>query len=66
MSFDDEEMAIETERGRRAWNWSAFNSYLESPFFFYLYFDPRTFFLVPKEAFDDVHAARQLLKEKIG
>ncbi len=66
VSFDKDEMAIETEHGRRAWNWSAFSSYLESPFFFYLYFDPRTFFLVPKEAFDDVHAARQLLKEKIG
>lgn len=65
VSFDDEEMAIETEHGRRAWNWSAFSSFLESPFFFYLYFDARTFFLVPKDAFDDVHSARQVLRNKI-
>lgn len=64
--FDVYEMAIETEKGHKGWKWSAFSSFMESPFYFYLYFDPRTFFLVPKEAFSDVHAARLLLKEKIG
>lgn len=64
--FLENEMAIETEHGHRAWAWNAFSTFMESPFYFYLYFDARTFFLVPKDAFTDVHEARLLLKEKIG
>ncbi len=63
--FSDHEMTIQTEKGSRSWQWSAFSSFVESPLFFYLYFDARTFFLVPKSAFGDVADARHLLKEKI-
>lgn len=58
---------IENERGGRSWAWNEFSSWVESPHFFHLYFTARSFFIIPKEAFDgdDVHEARKLLKSKI-
>ena len=65
--LSDEEFRIENDRGGRSWDWSAFSTWLESPHFFHLYFNSRSFFIVPKDAFegDDVHEARKILKEKI-
>lgn len=59
---------IENERGSRSWPWAQFSGLLETPHFFHLYFDTRSFFIVPKEAFagDDVHEARKILKQNIG
>jgi hypothetical protein len=67
VSFEDQHMFIENERGSRSWPWTAFNNLLESPHFFHLYFDARSFFLIPKEAFDllELGDARKLLKGKI-
>lgn len=65
VDFGESEMAIETERGSRSWPWSSFVYYKETPHFFHLYFDPRTFFLIPKGAFDDVTEARKILRKKI-
>ncbi|MEO5592659.1 MAG: YcxB family protein [Chitinophagaceae bacterium] len=65
--FEEEGVELSNQRGSRAWPWTAFSSFLESPYFFHLYFDTRSFFLVPKEAFTDVaqlQAVRQLIKEK--
>ena len=63
----DTEFTIENERGSRGWEWTAFSTWMESPHFFHLYFDTRSFFIVPKDAFpgDDVHAARKILTAKI-
>ena len=62
-----DEFRIENERGGRSWEWSAFSSWIESPHFFHLYFNSRSFFIVPKDAFegDHVHEARKILKTKI-
>jgi len=62
-----DEFRIENERGGRSWKWSEFSTWLESPHFFHLYFNTRSFFIVPKDAFegDEVHDARNILKEKI-
>lgn len=59
---------IENERGGRSWNWSDFSTWIESPHFYHLYFNSRSFFIVPKDAFegDDVHEARKILRAKIG
>ena len=59
---------IENDRGGRSWNWSEFSTWMESPHFFHLYFNSRSFFIVPKDAFegDDEHEARKILKAKIG
>jgi hypothetical protein len=52
--------------GGRTWPWRDFSNYLETPHFFHLYFDSRSFFLLPKEAFgDNLGDARALLREHI-
>ena len=62
-----EDFSIENDRGSRKWPWTAFTSSMESPHFFHLYFDARSFFIVPKEAFteEDLHQARKILSTKI-
>ncbi len=67
VSFEDQHMFIENERGSRSWPWTAFSSMMETPYFFHLYFDSRSFFLIPKQAFenDQLHGIRIFLKEKI-
>ena len=62
-----DKFSIQNERGGRSWNWTEFSTWIESPYFFHLYFNPRSFFIVPKSAFpgDEVHEARKILKEKI-
>jgi hypothetical protein len=64
----DVEFRIENDRGGRNWNWSEFSTWLESPHFFHLYFNSRSFFIVPKEAFegDAEHDARKIFREKIA
>jgi len=63
----DTEFTIENERGSRGWEWTAFSTWMESPHFFHLYFNSRSFFIIPKEAFegDEEHAARKILSAKI-
>ncbi len=62
-----DEFRIENERGGRSWPWAEFSTWMESPHFFHLYFNSRSFFIVPKDAFkdDDVYEARKIFKEKI-
>jgi hypothetical protein len=66
-NLTDTEFSLENERGRKAWPWAEFSTWMESPHFFHLYFNPRSFFIVPKEAFegDEVYEARKIFKEKI-
>jgi hypothetical protein len=69
MDFNDRGMVLQTERGSVAWAWDDLSSYLETPFFFHLYFSSRSFFLVPKDAFKDFESlqeTRGLLKRKLG
>jgi signal transduction histidine kinase len=63
-----EQFAIENERGHRGWDWNTFSNWKESPHFFHLYFNTRSFFLVPKDAFEgeEEHEARKILKAMIG
>jgi signal transduction histidine kinase len=68
MKFEQEGFTLLHERGSRTWSWTALNSFIESPHFFHLYFDSRSFFLVPKSGCRDkeeVFELRQILKEKI-
>lgn len=68
MDLEDKEVVLQTERGAQAWQWQDFSSFVESPYFFHLYFNSRSFFLVPKDAFKslpDLQDARALLKSKI-
>lgn len=68
MNFEDETFSLGNERGSRSWAWKELSSYIETPNFFHLYFDSRSFFLVPKNSFassDEVYEMRQLLKAKV-
>lgn len=63
----DDVFRIENERGGRSWDWSAFSTWIESPHFYHLYFNSRSFFIVPKDAFegDAEQEARKILNDKI-
>ena len=68
MNFEEESFSVGNERGSRSWQWKELSDFLETPHFFHLYFDNRSFFLVPKNAFadsDEVFELRQLMKEKV-
>ena len=67
VSLQDQHLYLENDRGSKSWPWTAFSSFIESPHFFHLYFDSRSFFLIPKSAFegDDVHEARNFFTNKI-
>lgn len=68
MEFEENQFTLGNERGSRSWPWRALTTFLESPHFFHLYFDSRSFFLVPKSGFksgDEIFQLRQMLKEKV-
>lgn len=68
MTFGEYRVRLESERGYTEWNWEKFSSYVESPHFIHLYFDTKSFFLVPKtavEKYGNLDSLRILLKEKI-
>lgn len=69
MTFGEHHVRVENERGFTEWTWEKFSSYLESPHFIHLYFDAKSFFLIPKTAFESdqlLADLRRLLKEKIS
>lgn len=69
MHFQEDAVVLETVKGSQGWPWKRFSHFVESPYFFHLYFNPRAFFLVPKDSFKsitDLQQARELLREKIG
>ncbi len=68
MNFNDEGFTLGHEKGSKNWQWTALKNYLESPHFFHLYFDSRSFFLVPKSGCkdsDEVFELRKLIKSKV-
>jgi hypothetical protein len=66
--FKDDEIMLENSRGYVQWPWSKFSKFFESPHFFHLYFDSKSFFIVPKDNMTDDfrHELRGLLNNKIG
>src|ERR1043165_3316191 len=67
MRFEDTGFTLGNKRGSRSWEWKVLTHYLETPYFFHLYFTPTSFFLVPKNAYtsDQLHEMRVLLGEKV-
>ncbi len=68
LSMEDQGIYLETKKGSQRWAWSNFSAFKETAYFFHLYFDARSFFLIPKDSFKDIteiQAARQLLKGHI-
>lgn len=68
IDFGEDRFTLQHENGSRSWEWNALSHFLESPHFFHLYYDSRSFFLVPKSGMkdkDQVFELRQLLKSKV-
>lgn len=68
MHFKEDDFTLSHDKGTRTWPWKALKNYLESPHFFHLYFDSRSFFLVPKNGCkdsDEVFELRKLIKSKV-
>jgi hypothetical protein len=68
MDFKEDEFTLGHEKGSKTWPWATLKNHIESPHFFHLYFDSRSFILIPKNGCrdkDEVHELRQLLKEKV-
>ena len=65
--FNDTAVVLENERGEMIWHWDKFTKYFESPHFFHLYFDAKSFFIVPKDNMGEEfrHDLRGLLHKKI-
>jgi hypothetical protein len=68
MDFEEEGFSLGNERGGRSWKWTELSKFMETPYYFYFYFSPTSFFLVPKAPFtgEDVAVLRDLLKERVG
>ena len=67
MTFEQDGFSLGHENGSKSWKWEALKNYLESPHFFHLYFDSRSFLLVPKDGCkdsDEVFELRGLIKSK--
>jgi hypothetical protein len=68
MNFTNTGVSLKTEKGEQTWPWERFSEYKETLYFFHLYFNARSFFMVPKDAFQgiiDVQEVRSLMKTKI-
>ncbi len=69
MDLEEKGIRLQTGKGIQSWEWKSFSSFKETAYFFHLYFDSRSFFLIPKDSFKDItdiQYARQLMKERIG
>jgi len=68
LTLDGGGVLLETEKGSQRWQWENFSMFKETAYFFHLYFDARSFFMIPKDSFRDIteiQAARELLKTRI-
>jgi hypothetical protein len=68
LQFRETGVVLENEKGLMEWSWNRFSTFFETPHFIHLYFNSRSFFLVPKEAIDDpvyMDELRLLLTRKI-
>lgn len=69
MDFGNEQFTLRhANGGGRSWDWNRLSFFMESPHFFHLYFDSRSFLLVPKSGMknsDEVQELRHLLGEKV-
>jgi len=68
VTVDENHMTIETEKTNKIWAWREFSKMIETPGFFHLYFDSKSFFLLPKDVFtdsDEVQKARHIMKAGI-
>ena len=63
--ISDKGLQISTSRGEVFWPWKGFVKHLETPHHFHLYFNEKSFFLIPKEVMNEeqLHEFRGFTKE---
>lgn len=68
IDFNEEGIRLENERGYTNWPWQTLTRFFESPHFFHLYFDARSFFLIPKDNMSEEfrHELRGILNRRMG
>ncbi|HEV2482159.1 MAG TPA: YcxB family protein [Puia sp.] len=69
LTLGDKGILLETRKGSQLWTWDDFSAFKETLYFFHIYFNARSFFMIPKDSFKDlseIQAARKLLKERIA
>jgi hypothetical protein len=69
LTLEDRGLLLETKKGSQLWTWDVFSAFKETAYFFHVYFDSRSFFLIPKDSFKDIteiQSARKMLKERIA
>lgn len=69
VTFRDTDILLETEQGRATWLYKNFQYFLETPHFFHLYINDKSFFLLPKANCTgdaDTRLVRERLNNKIG
>ncbi|MBX2932200.1 MAG: YcxB family protein [Chitinophagaceae bacterium] len=67
-TIQSDKLVLETEAGNAEWQWNRFQRYTESPNFFHLYFNPKSFLLIPNDDIGDEmrHDIRGILKNGIS
>jgi len=65
--FHEDFIHLENEKAYVDWDWKSLIKYFESPHFFHIYFNQKTFFLIPKDDMSEEfkHELRGLLRKKI-
>lgn len=68
ITFDGQAVRLENPKGFVDWGWGQFSRYMETPHFFHLYFDEKSFFLVPKDNTTDEmrHELRAMFRNNIS
>ena len=68
VKLDENSFTLEHERASKTWNWKEFSTWMESPHFFHLYFNSKSFFIIPKDAFEgeQENEARKLISKYIS
>ena len=65
VSFNSSDFTLYVGDYSRSFEWSSCQHWLESPHFFHIYFNERSFFLIPKDAFEEVAEARAILSDHV-
>lgn len=69
LNLGEKGIELQTKKGSQLWEWNSFSNFKETLYFFHLYFDARSFFLIPKDSFKDItdiQTARELFKTRIS
>lgn len=69
ISLREKDILLETGKGYTNWAYNKFKYFIETPHFFHLYINDKSFFLLPKDACvgeADIPSVREVLLNKIG